>query len=66
MNGIAMKGLLITLLVDRVKTKVQTRALAGERKRGVWETFRRLVRGTYLWCLLVTALVMLTLHACLT
>lgn len=28
-----------------VKTKVQTRALAGERKRGVWETFHRLVRG---------------------
>lgn len=31
--------------LDVVKTKVQTRALAGESKRGFFETFRRLVRG---------------------
>ncbi|EJF66072.1 mitochondrial carrier [Dichomitus squalens] len=31
--------------LDVVKTKVQQRALAGERKRGVVETFRRLIRG---------------------
>ncbi|KAI5121669.1 hypothetical protein M0805_002745 [Coniferiporia weirii] len=31
--------------LDVVKTKVQTRALAGEKKRGIWETFHRLVRG---------------------
>jgi len=31
--------------VDVVKTKVQQRALAGDRYRGVWETFYRLVRG---------------------
>lgn len=29
-----------------MKTKVQQRALAGERYRGVWETLHRLVRGT--------------------
>ena len=28
-----------------VKTKVQQRALAGERRRGVLETFHRLIRG---------------------
>ncbi|KAI0929138.1 hypothetical protein AcW1_006159 [Taiwanofungus camphoratus] len=31
--------------LDVVKTKVQQRALAGERKRGVLETFHRLIRG---------------------
>jgi len=31
--------------LDVVKTKVQQRALAGERKRGVVETFTRLIRG---------------------
>nr|GAT53256.1 predicted protein [Mycena chlorophos] len=31
--------------LDVVKTKVQQRALAGERYRGPWETLRRLVRG---------------------
>ncbi|OAX36678.1 hypothetical protein K503DRAFT_857848 [Rhizopogon vinicolor AM-OR11-026] len=31
--------------LDVVKTKVQQRALAGTPPRGVWETFRRLVRG---------------------
>jgi len=31
--------------LDVVKTKVQQRALAGERKRGVWETLHRLIRG---------------------
>jgi solute carrier family 25 carnitine/acylcarnitine transporter 20/29 len=30
----------------RVKTKVQQRALAGTPPKGVWETLRRLVRGT--------------------
>lgn len=29
-----------------VKTKVQQRALAGVPARGVWDTLRRLVRGT--------------------
>lgn len=32
----------------RVKTKVQIRALAGEPRRTVWETVRRLVRGEHL------------------
>ncbi|KAF8321634.1 mitochondrial carrier [Clavulina sp. PMI_390] len=32
--------------LDVVKTKVQQRALSGERYRGPWETFMRLVRGT--------------------
>jgi len=32
--------------VHSVKTKVQQRALAGERYRGVWETFHRLIRGS--------------------
>ncbi|KAI0647298.1 mitochondrial carrier [Trametes meyenii] len=31
--------------LDVVKTKVQQRALAGERRRGVFETFYRLIRG---------------------
>ncbi|KAI0636735.1 mitochondrial carrier [Trametes polyzona] len=31
--------------LDVVKTKVQQRALAGERRRGVLETFHRLIRG---------------------
>jgi len=31
--------------LDVVKTKIQQRALAGERYRGVWETFYRLIRG---------------------
>ncbi|KAJ7581235.1 hypothetical protein C8J56DRAFT_1057231 [Mycena floridula] len=31
--------------LDVVKTKVQQRALAGERFRGVFETFHRLIRG---------------------
>ncbi|KAJ8078874.1 hypothetical protein PM082_013158 [Marasmius tenuissimus] len=31
--------------LDVVKTKVQQRALAGERYRGVFETLRRLIRG---------------------
>lgn len=29
-----------------MKTKVQQRALAGEPSKSVWETFRRLIRGT--------------------
>ena len=37
---------LILTSTVRVKTKVQQRALAGTPPRGVWETFRRLVRGT--------------------
>jgi hypothetical protein len=32
--------------LDVVKTKVQQRALAGTPPKGVWETLRRLVRGT--------------------
>ncbi|KIJ16779.1 hypothetical protein PAXINDRAFT_168259 [Paxillus involutus ATCC 200175] len=32
--------------LDVVKTKVQQRALAGTPPRGVWETLRRLVRGS--------------------
>lgn len=36
--------------VQSVKTKVQTRALAGEQKRGVWETFHRLIRGSSFSC----------------
>lgn len=31
--------------LDVVKTKVQQRALAGEQRRGTWETLRRLIRG---------------------
>jgi solute carrier family 25 carnitine/acylcarnitine transporter 20/29 len=31
--------------VCSVKTKVQQRALAGDRYRGVWETLHRLIRG---------------------
>ncbi|CDO72935.1 hypothetical protein BN946_scf185002.g120 [Trametes cinnabarina] len=31
--------------LDVVKTKVQQRALAGEKRRGVMETFHRLIRG---------------------
>lgn len=31
--------------LDVVKTKVQQRALAGERKRGIFETLHRLIRG---------------------
>jgi len=31
--------------LDVVKTKIQQRALADERYRGVWETFYRLIRG---------------------
>lgn len=31
---------------SRVKTKIQQRALSGTPPRGVWETLRRLVRGT--------------------
>ncbi|KAH8116864.1 mitochondrial carrier [Phellopilus nigrolimitatus] len=42
-SGVTSWALIYPL--DVVKTKVQTRALAGERKRGVWETFHRLVRG---------------------
>ncbi|KAL5489820.1 hypothetical protein ACEPAI_4652 [Sanghuangporus weigelae] len=42
-SGVTSWALIYPL--DVVKTKVQTRALAGERKRSVWETFHRLVRG---------------------
>jgi hypothetical protein len=38
----------------RVKTKVQQRALAGTPPKGVWETLRRLVRGTADHCSHVT------------
>ena len=37
--------------LNRVKTKVQQRALAGEPRKSVWVTFRRLVRGTITFCL---------------
>ncbi|PAV24001.1 mitochondrial carrier [Pyrrhoderma noxium] len=42
-SGVTSWALIYPL--DVVKTKVQTRALAGERKRGIWETFYRLIRG---------------------
>jgi len=42
-SGVTSWALIYPL--DVVKTKVQTRTLAGEKKRGVWETFHRLVRG---------------------
>ena len=32
----------------RVKTKVQQRALVGERYRGVFETLTRLIRGKFI------------------
>lgn len=40
--------------LDVVKTKVQQRALAGTPPKGVWETLRRLVRGTADHCSHVT------------
>ncbi|TDL24834.1 mitochondrial carrier [Rickenella mellea] len=43
LSGVSSWALIYPL--DVVKTKVQTRALAGERKRGVFETFHRLIRG---------------------
>ncbi|KAF7294850.1 hypothetical protein MIND_01022900 [Mycena indigotica] len=43
LSGVTSWALIYPL--DVVKTKVQQRALAGERYRGVWETLRRLVRG---------------------
>ncbi|EJD02463.1 mitochondrial carrier [Fomitiporia mediterranea MF3/22] len=42
-SGVTSWALIYPL--DVVKTKVQTRALAGERKRGIGETFYRLLRG---------------------
>ncbi|KAJ7046906.1 mitochondrial carrier domain-containing protein [Mycena alexandri] len=42
-SGVTSWALIYPL--DVVKTKVQQRALAGERFRGVWETLHRLVRG---------------------
>jgi len=42
-SGVTSWALIYPL--DVVKTKVQQRALAGERYRGVWETLYRLVRG---------------------
>jgi len=42
-SGVTSWALIYPL--DVVKTKVQTRALAGEPKRGILETFRRLIRG---------------------
>jgi len=42
-SGVTSWALIYPL--DVVKTKVQTRALAGERKRGIFETFHRLIRG---------------------
>ncbi|KAJ7709795.1 mitochondrial carrier domain-containing protein [Mycena rosella] len=43
LSGVTSWALIYPL--DVVKTKVQQRALAGERYRGVWETLHRLVRG---------------------
>ncbi|TFK76304.1 hypothetical protein BDN72DRAFT_873880 [Pluteus cervinus] len=42
-SGVTSWALIYPL--DVVKTKIQQRALAGERYRGVWETFHRLIRG---------------------
>lgn len=42
-SGVTSWALIYPL--DVVKTKVQQRALAGERYRGPWETLHRLVRG---------------------
>lgn len=42
-SGVTSWALIYPL--DVVKTKVQQRALAGEKYRGVWETFYRLLRG---------------------
>jgi hypothetical protein len=42
-SGVTSWALIYPL--DVVKTKVQQRALAGERYRGVWETLHRLIRG---------------------
>lgn len=39
---------LMTCHAFRVKTKVQQRALAGERYRGVVETLTRLIRGEFI------------------
>jgi len=43
LSGVTSWALIYPL--DVVKTKVQQRALAGDRYRGVWETLHRLVRG---------------------
>lgn len=43
LSGVTSWALIYPL--DVVKTKVQQRALAGERGRGVWETLHRLIRG---------------------
>jgi len=43
LSGVTSWALIYPL--DVVKTKVQQRALAGERYRGVTETLRRLIRG---------------------
>ncbi|KAJ6597002.1 mitochondrial carrier [Mycena vulgaris] len=43
LSGVTSWALIYPL--DVVKTKVQQRALAGERYRGVWETLHRLIRG---------------------
>ncbi|THU87261.1 mitochondrial carrier [Dendrothele bispora CBS 962.96] len=43
LSGVTSWALIYPL--DVVKTKVQQRALAGERYRGVWETLYRLIRG---------------------
>jgi solute carrier family 25 carnitine/acylcarnitine transporter 20/29 len=42
-----------------VKTKVQQRALAGERYRGVTETLRRLIRGLSILLLMCSHLTIL-------
>ncbi|KAF8921123.1 mitochondrial carrier domain-containing protein [Mucidula mucida] len=43
LSGVTSWALIYPL--DVVKTKVQQRALAGEKYRGPWETFYRLIRG---------------------
>jgi solute carrier family 25 carnitine/acylcarnitine transporter 20/29 len=43
LSGVTSWALIYPL--DVVKTKVQQRALAGERYRGAWETLYRLIRG---------------------
>lgn len=43
LSGVTSWALIYPL--DVVKTKIQQRALAGDRYRGVWETCYRLIRG---------------------
>lgn len=42
---VSYESFLFVKLFFRVKTKIQQRALAGEKYRSPWETLQRLIRG---------------------